>query len=94
MDDANNSYKIVSADDMGLPVDLLMYLDTYIKKYWTGVYSSWTYIVDHGDGRKKFYAREVILKLFAHLKDKNFIDSFIQIKQGVTAYSVKFSFDL
>ena len=46
------------------------------------------------DKRKKFYAREVILKLFAHLKDKNFIDSFIQIKQGVTAYSVKFSFDL
>jgi hypothetical protein len=53
MDDTNNSYKIVSADDMGLPVDLLRYLDTHIKKLWTGVYSSWTYIVDHGDDRKK-----------------------------------------
>ena len=57
MDDANNSYKIVSADDMGLPVDLLRYLDTHIKKLWTGVYSSWTYIVDNGDERIKFYAR-------------------------------------
>jgi hypothetical protein len=57
MEDANNSYKIVSADDMGLPVDLLRYLDTHIKKLWTGVYSSWTYIVDNGDERRKFYAR-------------------------------------
>ena len=57
MDDANNSYKIVSADDMGLPVDLLRYLDTHIKKHWTGVYSSWTYIVSHGDDRNKFYTR-------------------------------------
>ena len=43
--------------------------------------------------RKKFYARDVILKLFAHLKDRNFINSFIKIKQGVTIHSVKFSFD-
>jgi hypothetical protein len=57
MDDANNSYKIVSADDMGLPVDLLRYLDAHIKKLWTGVYSSWTYKVDNGDERIKFYAR-------------------------------------
>ena len=47
--------------------------------------------IAHVNRHVKFDARLATLDLFAHLKDKNFINSFDQVKHGTTIYAVKFS---